>query len=690
MVHCPQCGTPTTPAAAACSLCGFALVRSHAPPQGQSPQAGPPTAPGGHAVPGTAPGAMAAPPAAPPGPAGPPLPVPTRTMVGMSPVRPMIADISGAPGGRPPQTIVGMPANVMVPMLPRLQEQADPGNPMLLETAIDGTRLPPDARGAPDPVAAGGAARTIVGMPRVALPGLYPAENTPIQGSPANRTIAGGIAPAGASRPQAGAMLSGPIPPQGGSRTMIGVAMPGIAPLNPGAELEPEPAIPGDYRPASELGATVAPVRTWQPDLARSEQRDYRRHRLPIPRSKPKPEPKRAIYVLAAAGALVLAAGIVWLFWPSVPPLSARARVDAEGREVVEVQCPGCPDGTKISIGGGEAIVAKQFAAVPVAAPLSVGENLLKIAVDRPERGRDETLSVPVNIAYRIRPDLLTLQGERPSIQVVMEAVTGVSIALDGKNIPLVNGRAIETIDVTDACTGLSDDSSTLNRQIPYAVTLPGGTEQGTMNVAVGILPLHIDAPGPHAVIDGKNFVLAGRTSKGAEVLAAGRPIPVRPDGTFAQVMNVSSVGATQIEVRTKMVGKAPRLTRIGVHRVDSLETAAAEFTRQSPISYAAMAQNLTAAIGKPAVISGEVVEARLQNYQTILLLEVPKASGCAPKAGGKEAEPCHVRLVHGADSGAKRGDLLTAYGRALRPFPVKGKADIPEVQVDFILKGIR
>jgi hypothetical protein len=614
-------------------------------------------------------------------------------MVGMSPVR---VGMSGEPGGsaaRPNQTMVGMPTSAMSPRPPRFQEQGNPANPALVETAVDGTRLPQQPARGPhpqDPLGSA-AARTMVGMPRVALPGSVPSSDTPIHGSPASRTIAGGIVPAGVARPQAAAGPGGPIPSQGASRTMIGVAMPGIAPLNPGAAPEREREPPGDYRPASELGATVAPVRVWQqPDLARSEQRDYRRHRLPIPKSKPKPRPKRAIYVLVAAAALLLAAAIVWIFWPSVPPLSARARVDAEGREVIEVHCPGCPDGTKISIGGGEAIVNKQVAAVPVGAPLSVGENLLKIAVDRPERGRDETLSVPVSIAYRIRPDLLTLQGERPSIQVVMEAVDGTSITLDGKNIPLVNGRAIETIDVTDACTGLSDESSTLSRQIPYAVTLPGGTEQGTMSVAVGILPLHIDAPGPHAVIDGKNFVLAGRTSKGAEVIAAGRPIPVRPDGTFAQVMNVSSVGATQIEVRTKMTGKAPRLTRIGVHRVDSLETAATEFARLSPVAYGALVTSIGDATGKPTVLSGEVVEARLQNYQTILLLDVAKSSGCVQKPGSKEVEPCHVRLVHGADSGAKRGDLLTAYGRVLRPFPVKGRPDIPEIQVDFILKGIR
>src|SRR5262249_60293277 len=81
--------------------------------------------------------------------------------------------------------------------------------------------------------------------------------------------------------------------------------------------------------------------------------------------------------------------------------------------------------------------------------------------------------------------------------------------------------------------------------------------------------------PPPHVITDGPSFVLAGQPIKGAEVLAAGRPITVHPDGSFAQVMNVSSVGATQIEVRAKMPGMAPRLTQIKVRRVESLEKAA-------------------------------------------------------------------------------------------------------------------
>ena len=85
---------------------------------------------------------------------------------------------------------------------------------------------------------------------------------------------------------------------------------------------------------------------------------------------------------------------------------------------------------------------------------------------------------------------------------------------------------------------------------------------------------------------------------------------------------------------------------------------------------------------GKPVVLTGEVSDASKQKYQTVMLLEVSAASGCG--AGGA----CTVRLVQGGDSPAKRGDALRVYGHVARAFSVPGHPDIPEIEVDFTLKG--
>jgi hypothetical protein len=607
-----------------------------------------------------------------------------------------------------------------------------------------GTRL--DGTGAPARAGQAAAGKTIVGVAVEALAPRLPAIDASgpagAVGSKANRTIVGmpasearagkaaGSSPGGEAAPTAGSAvnrtmvglantrpLGTPASPPSVSRpdpaggTLLGVARPGIAPLNPGqapegdedlddgpTQLQPE-APPHGYEPAGELGATLGPAAlggAFAMPQASPQQWDpaRRRHRvrvgpqvagLPKARSKTDATSKRVLAVVFAAGGLALVAVLVAVFWPSPPPLTARARADAEGREGVELRCPGCPDGTKVSIGEASATMASGTALVALPAALSLGENRMKVAIDRPGSGRDETVGVVVNVAYRIRPDLSTLQADHPSIQIVAEAARGTTIAVNGRTLPLAEGRAVETIDVTDACTGLSGDPKTLSRQVPYAVTpADGPAEQGVVNVSVGIVPLQIEAPGPHVTIDGGSFVLAGKTMKGAEVLAAGRPISVRADGTFAQVMNVSSPGATQIEVRARVTGLAPRLSQIKVRRVDNLDTAAREFMAEAPINWGPLASNLAGQIGKATVLSGEVSDTRKQGYQTVMLLDVSTASGC-PSAGA-----CSVRLVQGSESSAKKGDTLKVYGHVARVYAVQGRPDIAEIEVDFTTGGTR
>jgi hypothetical protein len=503
------------------------------------------------------------------------------------------------------------------------------------------------------------------------------------------------------------APLAGAPRPAGG--TLLGVARPGIAPLAPGEldDVAVAPlADPPGYEPARELGATMGPGAIADLDLGLAKDKDRahdrRRRRFvaaaPVPKAAVKAARREdgssrwALALVFTAGALALVAVLVVFFWRSAPPLQARARADDKGREGVELTCQSCPDGTKLTIAGVTAVTAGGMALVPLPTVLSVGENRFKVDIDRPGNGRDESVGVSVNVAYRIRPDLATLQAEKPAFQILAEVATGTSVTIDGRPMTISGGHGVENVDVTEICTGLSGDVKTLSRQIPYVVTPPSGPpEQGVVNVSVGVVPLRLEAPvalpppapAPHVITDGPSFVLAGQTLKGAEVLAAGRPITVHPDGSFAQVMNVSSVGATQIEVRARMPGMAPRITQIKVRRVDSLEKVARELaTSDPPVPFAQLAANVPAAVGKAVALTGEVSESKKQGYETVMLLEVSAASGCG--AGGA----CTVRLVQGGDNPAKRGDVLRVYGHVVRAFSVQGRADIPEIEVDFTLKA--
>ncbi|WP_437721461.1 zinc-ribbon domain-containing protein [Sorangium sp. So ce861] len=699
-MHCPHCGKPIPEGANVCPHCGAALT----PPGGAAGY----LKPASRTMVGVAlPDLLRQGPSAPVDPGG------ARHGKAAQP------PVAGGPGAAS-RTIVGMPAAVFGaapgPADPRLSggtlavgtpgaaaprarfdASAPPGAPA---HAVPGAPVYPPP-GAPAHAVPGAPVYPPPGAPAHAVPGapVYPPPGAPAHAAP-------GAQPLDLTVPLApGLAARGPAPPPAASRTLVGVARPGIAPLAPGAPAysDPDPDLEARYQPAGELGATIAPMRFRAPELRNPVL--MRPHRLkqrlaPAPQRRARAS-RRAVVVVAAGGVLALGAVLFALLWPSAPPVTARARADAGGREVIELRCDSCPDGTAVSIGEGRATIAGRVAQIPLASPLSVGENHMKVAIDRPGRGRDETVGVSIHVAYRIRPDLGTLQGERPSIQVVVEASKGTQVTLDGKEVALASGRAIEAIDVTEAVTGLSDETKTLSRQVPYTVAPPDGPrEQGVVSVAVGIVPLGIEAPGPSVVIDKESFVLAGRTARGAQLFAGAHPITVRPDGTFAHVMNVSSVGATQFEVRAKMQGMAPRIAKIAVRRVDRLETAAKEFAGRNPIGYVELAAGGKDVIGKPIALTGEVLEARRQGYSTLILLSMPRTSGCkqagataasaGPGGAGRSPDACKVRLVHGADNPAQRGDVLTAYGSVAPPFVAPGGAEIPEVWVEFTVKGAR
>ena len=566
---------------------------------------------------------------------------------------------------------------------PNAAMEVDPDAPTLVKT---GSRGAPKLAVPPPPEN-----RTIVGMPLAALPGAGKAAPA----APPAQTLLGVAAPNAAS-PSASPAVKAPPPAEG---TLLGVARPGIAPVRngaPGAEADRDGR---DRETPHELGATMMPedMERYRSGNPRPSSRDkLARKRLVLPpvvprgqeapRDRRRKNRKRALPVIITAGLLVVFAVGFTLFYSSPPPLTARVRATPEGREAVEVECPSCPDGTKVQIAGVSAEVKKHAALVAMPAPLALGENRLKVSIDRPGGGRDEAVGVTVHVSYRLRPDLTGLANDKPSVHVAVEAVSGTEITIDGKPAAVKDGPAVHVIDVASDCTGPADEPATLKRRVPYVVKTEGGSrEDGAVEVAVGIVPLHIDAPGPRVIVEGETFVLAGRTMKGAEVLAAGKPIQVAADGTFAQRMSVSSVGATNIEVRAKAAGMAPRIVPIAVRRVEKLAAAAHEFMQDKPLGYGGFVAMGADGAGKPAVVSGEIVEARTQNHQTIFLLDVPAKEGC-PKA---EA-PCRVRLVHGFPNAAKAGDVITAYGQLGKPFSAAGSAAVPEIQVAFTLPGDR
>jgi hypothetical protein len=447
--------------------------------------------------------------------------------------------------------------------------------------------------------------------------------------------------------------------------------------------------------PLEELGATQGPARARIAPPAKPSDPAHPLGRRRIERAREAIAPatraeaggadaararaaRQGIWLGGAALVLVLVAVVVALLWPSPPPLEARVRAADDAQEVVDLSCASCPDGTVLKLRDVEATVRGGQAVLPLPAPLAIGDTPVRIAIDRPEGGRDETVQIPLRVAYRVRPDLSALAGDHPTLQIVVETSDDAKVELDGEPIPVRGGRAVKSIDVRDE---LADAGELLTRKVAYAVTPPDGEEErGVVSVTVSVLPLSLDAPGRAVVTDQPSFLLAGRTAPGAEVVVAGRAIPVGADGSFSQHMNVSSVGTTKIEVRARASGKAPRLRHVTVQRVASLEDAVREFPSRAPIALKDAVGDPKAAVGRAIALEGEVVERVPRAHQTILVLR-PKGDACG------SASDCVVRLVQGGTVEAPRATSLRAYGVVAGTVTHEGR-EVLDVDVAFSLPG--
>lgn len=497
------------------------------------------------------------------------------------------------------------------------------------------------------------AARTLVGVPRLDAAGGLGAKLP----SPAPRHFEGSAAktlPMGAglgARP-------GPTPPP---------RAPEPRPVARDGSAVESSAATGPH----ELGETLVPDMAWQA-------RRFGKPLLPAPRDKgrrlaPAPSKKQTevtTWLLVAGAGLALCAVLLATLWGRSEPVTGRVVADPEGHPLLVVTCPRCAEGARLVVSGVEAPFVGQSAALRLANDPPVGTLQVPAAIVSGD-DRDE-LAIEAAVPYRLRVDLGTLAGERPSISVLGEVAEGVTLEIGGAPaVILGEGRVSGSFDATDACAAPGDGP--MIAEIPYVVLERGKEpEPATLRVLAERAPLHLEAPGRRVVLEGPSFELSGSTTPGASLTVAGRPIPVRPTGVFRQTMNVSSTGKTQIEARATLPGLAPHIARIAVERVLSLAAAAAAF--RPTVTAKGMREDPLAATGSAVAFEGTVTNLEPSGARVVATLELGAAGGCA--AG----EPCAVRVISFAPLGDAQGKTLGVYGTVRG----RGADGLPEVEADF------
>lgn len=448
----------------------------------------------------------------------------------------------------------------------------------------------------------------------------------------------------------------------------MGVALPGIAPLHPG---QGQPAVPAPApAPAwAPLASPPPPPPDPTPPSAETPPSKGKR-RIPI----------LAALAIVAAAALFTAAGVVLLLYRARGEIQTSVALGADGREELVLSCEGCDDRAVVRYESASATFANHRATLRLARELSVGNNQLALVLER-RPGKTETIELSVPIEFRVRGDTGDLAKSPPVVKIVARAIPGSAVVIDGKATPLTSdGVATLAIDVSRSLTGPDATQRTLEQRVPYAVTPPGGSpKRGEVSVRIGITPLVLQAPGESIVIDSATFVLAGRTARNGVVSVEGRPITVDPSGQFAQVMGVSAEGETTVVVRAAAPDQAPRLIPIRVRRVASLAAETERVRPQATTSYAAIAAPTDAQRGTLVLFDGTVLEARVENFTTVFLMETK--SGCS-------APPCRLRVTWGSKGNLVEGDPVSVFGTLAGAVdgPRSGTR-IPSITASFVAK---
>ncbi|HKQ70603.1 MAG TPA: hypothetical protein VJT73_14750 [Polyangiaceae bacterium] len=540
------------------------------------------------------------------------------------------------------------------------------------------------AANAPAPMS-GGLKKTMLGMPAT-QPARPPAPSDPQEAG--KQTIIGLPSPMADTPPLSNPVPFAPAAPERAAipahkKTVLGVAMPGIAPLAPGVPKEPERSPVAAYAPqavgpspTTTAWSPSAPTPSWHPEPTS--------HPRVLARSEPRARTSNRSAAIAIVGGLVLAGGAVAFafLWRSPPPLRAEARAETSGTDLLHITCATCPDGTELRVGAASAKVAARAADLALAAPLQIGENRFSVDIDRPGNGRDEKVALSVRIGYRIRPDLSRLEADKPMLRVAVEGAPGGEMQIDGKALKLgPDGKGNYDVDISPECTGLADETKTVERAIPYSVIgTSGAPEKGTVNIRVAVVPLHVDAPGAYTVVAVDRFLLAGRTSRGARLAAHGQAVPVAADGSFSRPVPLPVLGESSVELRASAPGQAPRSARVKIKRVVQLADEARDFAAKAPLSFADLTTDVNQHIGEPIVIVGEVAEGRSQGARALALVDVQK--GCS-------RSPCLARIALPSEDALVRGDRVQVYGhvaRAITPKSDTGGA-VPEIEAAFTIK---
>ena len=395
----------------------------------------------------------------------------------------------------------------------------------------------------------------------------------------------------------AAAPQQGPAPKSVQGRTMLGVPLSSLTPLPPAPEAA-ESVVSGQTRAAGSVWDDARSSRgSAEPALS-----------LETPAAGGSNSAARSRIALVLAGlALLSLVAMVYVRFSGrtkSADVSARIITNQQGESLL-FEIPRALAGSKLRFGGQEQAIVAGRATFPLASDsLRVGDNIVLADVIAPS-GDTASARIVLAVFYRIWVDTSALRADRPSIDVVVTAIPGTKVTLEGQDVQLDGqGRATKTypLDVVHSGKG-----GVIDHVVHYRMQPPRGeTVVDELHTRIPVAMMQIDRPGPDIVTERESVEIAGAVGRETHVSIDGTQVPVK-EGRFLHRLALPKPGEYKPRVIATAAGKAPLGVTLSIKRVRDISQAAREFSFDKSLTYAKIAPNATIYKGQNIAIEGRV-----------------------------------------------------------------------------------
>ncbi len=315
---------------------------------------------------------------------------------------------------------------------------------------------------------------------------------------------------------------------------------------------------------------------------------------------------------------------------------------------------------------------------------LALGVNPVQVIYTEPQKS-PEMRTFTVVLRHSVSTDLSGLATAQPFFRLNFQVAPGIQLAIGGRPVQAVNGAFAHQVPLSHVQAADSETGDNLIHRVSFQLTdADGSIEQGQQVVTIPVTSLRLDRPADKAVVAMESVTCSGSAEEGATVTVNEEVVGVTAAG-FNSTVSLAAIGEHFITVVARAPGKAPRTRTLKVTRIQSLDTAIAEWSSDldGGLNYPTLARDPNVYAGKKVNFKGRVVNISTEEGVTAFLLYV--GEGCP--VGAK----CAVYVAFRGETDAGLQSMVSVYGtvRGTWDVDLQGgrKETMPALDADFVVR---